>query len=366
MPWTRRDLLAAGLSLPFWPTLARARQTASGYLSGARAADGGYQLVLLGENGDILARHGLPDRAHACVAHPFRNEYLAVARRPGRFLLCARDGREPQVVNSAEDRHFYGHAVYSPDGRWLYTTENDYANARGVIGIRDSDDHYRQVGEWQSGGVGPHELHLMPNGRQLLIAHGGIETHPDTGRAKRNPAAMQPSLTLLNLETGRVDGEWRFSESLNQLSIRHLDVNAAGTAVIAMQYKGPKTDNVPLIATWRPDAGMAVVEMPQPVLHGMRHYCGSAAFDTSGRLAAISTPRGGYVVVVDVQQGRFLGKADLADVCGIAACKTPGAWMLTSGRGDVRRLDVGPSSVRLTPLAHHAAVALDNHLAGLA
>ena len=41
------------------------------------------------------------------------------------------------TIPSIEGRHFFGHGVFSPDGKLLYATENDFEAARGVIGVYD-------------------------------------------------------------------------------------------------------------------------------------------------------------------------------------------------------------------------------------
>ena len=48
-------------------------------------------------------------------------------------------------------RHFFGHGVFSADGKLLYTTENDYQNARGMIGVRDATDGYKQIVDLATG-----------------------------------------------------------------------------------------------------------------------------------------------------------------------------------------------------------------------
>ena len=101
-------------------------------------------------------------------------------------------------------RHFYGHGAFSPDGRYLFTSENDFEAGRGMIGIRDAEDGYRQIGEFASQGIGPHELVLMPDGATLAVANGGIRTHPDNDRAILNLDTMQPSLAYLDLASGRL------------------------------------------------------------------------------------------------------------------------------------------------------------------
>ena len=90
--------------------------------------------------------------------------------------------RPPVWFATKPDRHFFGHGVFSADGKLLYTTENDYDGARGVIGVRDATDGYQQIGEFPAHGMEPHDIQLLADGRTMVIANGGIRTHPDSAR----------------------------------------------------------------------------------------------------------------------------------------------------------------------------------------
>ncbi|MGI8724305.1 MAG: DUF1513 domain-containing protein, partial [Methyloceanibacter sp.] len=45
-----------------------------------------------------------------------------------------------------------------------------FANARGIIGVRDATDGYKQIGEFPSYGLEPHDVALLGDGRTLVIA----------------------------------------------------------------------------------------------------------------------------------------------------------------------------------------------------
>jgi uncharacterized protein len=85
------------------------------------------------DGGDVQAVE-LPERGHDIALRPGACEWVAFARRPGRFgVAIPTDKRAPIWFAAKPDRHFFGHGVFSADGRMLYTTENDYANAQGMI-----------------------------------------------------------------------------------------------------------------------------------------------------------------------------------------------------------------------------------------
>ena len=233
---SRRALLraAAGLgAASLMPPLGWAAAGSPAFLAAAGLPDGSFWLLGLTARGEEIFRLPLPDRGHAAAAHPERPEAVAFARRPGTFALvvdCA-EGRVAARLDAPEGRHFYGHGAFSADGRTLFTTENAIAEEAGRVGLWDASDGYRRLGEVDSGGVGPHEILLMPGGARLAVANGGILTDPSSGRAMLNLATMAPNLSYLDAATGAVVETLELPEALARNSIRH--IAAAGRSAAA-------------------------------------------------------------------------------------------------------------------------------------
>lgn len=307
----------------------------------------------------------LPARAHAIAVHPSGEVAMVIARRPDTFLqpVDLRQGRLLPRLDCNPERHLYGHAVYSPDGRFLYTTENAFEAGRGVIGVREVASDYRQVDEFDSGGIGPHELCLLSDGHTLAVANGGMRTHPDFDRTVLNLGTMQPSLCYIDRQDGRLLESCRLSDALHQNSIRHLAVAGGDKICLAMQYQGRRNKRPPLIALHRRGDDLQLLAPPEDVLARMQNYCGSVTVDRSGSCFAVSSPRGDLVTFWSTKDGRFLSHASVADGCGIAATNSPGEFLLSSGEGGLYRYHI--SNSRLTPLADKGDRLWDNHIAGV-
>ena len=295
------------------------------------------------------------------------SECVVFARRPGRFAVAVRpDGsRGPVWFRSRDDRHFYGHGVFSSDGRLLLSTENDYEGERGVIGVRDAGDGYRQIGEFPSHGIGPHDMAFLSDRRTLVIANGAMQTHPSSGRAILNRATMRPSLVYVDSATGDLLEEHVLSHDLHQLSIRHLGVAADDTIVFGCQHQGPLSARPPLIGFHRRGRKVDLVRAPDRTQHAMENYVGSVAMDRSGQVAALSSPRGSIVTYWDVGSKRYLGETQVADVCGLAPGQEARMFLLTSGTGRVETLQAADAAsvIRANPAL--AAYQWDNHAAAL-
>ncbi len=360
---TRRMFLrgAAGLGgAGLLPKFGWAAAGAPDYLAAAAVPDDGYWLLGLTAGGNEVFRLPLPDRGHAAAAHPERPEAVAFARRPGTFALvidCA-EGREVARLHSPEGRHFYGHGAFSSDGALLFTTENAIEEGTGRLGVWDARDSYRRIGEVATGGTGPHEVRLMPDGVRLAVANGGIETDPVSGRAELNVATMRSSLAYVDVATGALIDVLELQPDLRLNSIRHIAVGRDGTLAAAMQWHGSALETPPLLTVHRPGApSLGTLAAELKVQRRTRNYAGSVAVSDDGRLAAITAPRGGLMLVFDLATGETVEVVEAADICGVAAggtgftCSTGEGVILTRGEPAA-----SGDAVRLSNLA------FDNHL----
>lgn len=331
------------------------------WLSPYRDDEGRYGLATLDGQGSGLSRVLLPDRAHGVVIAPDRHRAIVVARRPGTFaaVIDLATGRVRDVFRATPDRHFYGHGVFSRNGELLFTTENDYNGERGVIGMRSVRNEYRPIGEWSSYGIGPHELVLSADGDTLIIANGGILTHPDSGRSKLNLPTMSPSLARLDACTGKLLMELRLPPRLHQLSIRHLAATPAGDVVFGMQNQGPLDSGLPLVGVWRADGSYGLWQQDRVALP--QGYIGSVAVDASGKVAATTAPRDGQILFWSVETGRCLGHLTATDAGGVAAVGKPGCFLITTGEGQL--LTVVVSNDEMAMLSRkRVGMQWDNHV----
>tara|TARA_R110002096_G_scaffold3285_14_gene16371 strand:+ start:372 stop:1460 length:1089 start_codon:yes stop_codon:yes gene_type:complete len=305
--------------------------TATARWMGCRQVGEAYLATLFDSTGYVHLDVQLPGRGHDIVPSPDGQRVVIMARRPDRFALIVdlRSGDVRHHLTASDGHHFYGHGCFSSDGALFYTSENHYETGDGVIGVRDTNKGFELLGHFASGGIGPHEILLTPDGKSLAIANGGIRTHPDTGRSKLNIDTMAPSLTLVDHTTGNLISRHTLDAEQRQLSIRHLAAGPNGLAA-ALQYEGPKRNRVPLLALFD-GIYLTLAETPSAVAKAMRNYAGSVAYDASGEVIALTCPRGNLVSFWSSDDGTYLGSHTARDVCGIAPLKNPGHFALTAG-----------------------------------
>ncbi|WP_300298027.1 DUF1513 domain-containing protein [Ferrovibrio sp.] len=355
---TAIGLLATSALLP--AGIARAA-TGRLYLN-AYGSRGGFGVAGFDAAGQIRYSLTLPGRGHGFARS--RDVAVAFSRRPGDYavVFAVRDGIELHRIAATGDRSFCGHGAFTPDGRLLFATEAVGSTGEGVLGIYDAAQAYRRIGEYPTHGLDPHEIRLMPDGRTLVVANGGILMLAGMPRLKLNIPDMNPSLVYLDSATGRLIRQVRPDHELRQLSIRHIAIDRHGRVAIAMQYEGPETDQVPLVA-WHggPEerTGLRFLPIPPEQRAGLRQYCGSAAMDDGGRLLAVTSPRGNRMVLWDMDQQHYLAAAGMSDVCGVAAQADSAGFLVSNGLGRIASWQHG---LKVAALQSSTGWKWDNHM----
>ena len=350
----RAVLLGLGASgvLPLAAFADRKREPA--FVTCCRRADGRFAAAVLDEDAQLLFTETLDGRGHDAAIAPDGRLAVVFARRPGRFALVLdlSSHRRLSAFAPPDDRHFYGHGFFSPDGHLLYATENDFETERGVLGVYDVALGFRRIAEIDTHGIGPHEALFMRNGRTIAVANGGIATHPDYPRQKLNLAEMEPSLVYLDCETGDLIDRVTLTRAFHQLSIRHMTEAGDGTIWFGGQYEGAQTDPVDLVGTHETGKDIALIPAPRALYAAMNQYIGSVAVSADGARVATTSPRGGRLVIWDTKTKNPVEMRAIDDVCGAAAYRA--GFLLSDGAGGLWHPDNG--------LAVQDGWSWDNHI----
>jgi hypothetical protein len=347
--WQRRAFLkaaGAGFAASLLPESAEAlARTDLVFATATQEAPGRYGARVLTETGKLIANIDLPVRGHDVTYSAQAERAVVFARRPGTFAVVFDPSGQaaPQTIASIEGRHFFGHGVFSADGKLLYATENDFEAGRGVLGIYDVAGGYKRIGEHQTYGVGPHEVILLPDGVTFAIANGGIETHPDYGRAELNLDSMDPSLSFVDARNGRLVGQLRLSTDMHQLSIRHMVVDAQQRIWFGCQFRG--RDGMPQLVGYATlDGDIRLIELPPDALSGLGNYVGGLAVSGDLATVAVSSPVGGTILCIDTRSATPISQIMLQSTCGVAT-DAPG-FIATNGLGQWTGLDGSTVALR--------------------
>ena len=300
---------------------------------------------MLTETGKLIAKVDLPVRGHDVTYSPQAGRAVVFARRPGTFAVVF----DPAGHGGAgDDRQRRGPAllrarrVLARRQAALRDRERLRATARGVIGIYDVAGGYARIGEFPTYGVGPHEMILLPDGKTFAIANGGIETHPDYGRARAQSRRRWIRRWASSMRaTGIWSGSCGSPRDLHQLSIRHMVVDAQNRVWFGCQFRGDEPSAPQLVGYATLDGDIRLIELPPDALGGLRNYVGGLAISSDLETIAVSSPVGGTILCIDATSAQPVSTTLLQSTCGVA---TDGAGFLaTNGLGEM--LGLGGSAV---------------------
>lgn len=330
------------------------------FVSAARQANGSFSVLLISADGAVIREVPLSARGHDVALHAASGRAVVFARRPGTFAVAFETAStvEPQIFAADEGRHFFGHGVFSHDGRLLYVTENDIAAGRGVIGIYDVARGYRKIGEHQCYGLGSHEIILLADGKTLAVANGGLDTVPEAGRENLNVSEMKPSLTFVDAKSGELLAKHELADDLAYLSIRHIAADRDGLVWFGGQWEGEPFAIPELIGSAGRDRSLRLIEPPSDRTLDLKGYIGSVAASADGQVIAASAPKAGRVVYIEAASGKLISESVLKDVCGIAP-DGPQNFATSSGFGVLRHETARAEVLSQSQLSE---IAFDNHL----
>ena len=161
------------------------------------------------------------------------------------------------------------------------------------------------MSEIDTHGIDPHEVTWSSDGRTLLVANGGIMTHPRTFRRKLNIPTMDPSLCAIDAGTGECLDQWRLPDHL--LSIRHLASTPDGTTIAGLQYEGDVANTPGIVALHRPKSELHLLQAPATEMRRFKGYVASVAVSAAHDLIAAACPYGAGIACWSLSDERYLG-----------------------------------------------------------
>ena len=323
---------------------------------------GEYFITTINHKNHILHQHKLPSRGHAtAVSHRYQRIFC-ISRRPENTISVFNfKGSLLQRIEIPAERHLYGHAVCDNDGKVLYTTENNINDGSGKISAWDVNNKTTLAGTFSSYGIGPHDITLSFDQQYLIVANGGIHTHPQSGRKKLNIDTMSPSLVFIDRISGKLHKRLQLPSIYQHNSIRHLAKDKQGNIFIALQNQLKNNPYEVLLARY--DKGhdrLIPFEIPTNIASRLQGYIGSITLDSSQTIVAATSPRGNCALFYTCD-GRFLYHLENDDVCGIRAGKNSGEFILSNGKGELTHCLAG-KKLSILSTQHYENTHWDNHL----
>lgn len=323
--FNRRRFLTGAAAFPFLPSLAKAHSNLdrqaryqATYINGHHDQAGHFFISRFDAEGKELQRMALPEMPHGFAVDPKRASRLVTfPGLTGQFSVVydVNQGKKLGTLTTRTNRHFNGHGTYSPDGRFIFATENNIETSEGIIGVYDAE-RFEFIREIPGHGLGPHGMRISADGKMLIVASGGLRTHPSSGKFYFDMNKMRSAVLFIEVATGKLIA--RREIPIHRLSIRNIYFVDDNRLLVTSQYYGkremPKI--VGLIEFDQNHIGdIEMLDIDEDNLWLMNNYTGGTVID--GDIAAVSCPRGNHLTFWDLKQKRFISSVKITDVSGV-------------------------------------------------
>lgn len=275
---------------------------------------------------------------HAIAVDPLDPNRVVAFEKigPGCSELDLASGRVTRGIAPAEDRWFYGHGAFSPDGRLLYSTETVNSRETGMIGVRDGRT-LAYLGEFPTFGENPHDCHLIDGGRTLVVTNGG----------GRRETTMRPCVTYVDVEKRRLVEKVELSE--DRINTGHLALSADGTlVVVSAPRKGMSDMDLGGVSLRRGTGVLRVADEPAEVVRRMFGEALSVDIHEPGRIAAVTHPFGDMVTFWSLADFRLVKRLELPRARGLALTRDGRHFILSYGQGAELAL-IDPATLERMP-----------------
>lgn len=224
-----------------------------------------------------------------------------------------------RTIATTEERHFYGHGVFSADGKHLFCTEAVVGDGsyRGVIAVRRAHN-YKLIGVLDSGGHAPHDLHLGDSGKVLVVTNGGGTL--DSGHT--------PNLAFINLESRRV--RERLPLDTPMVNAGHVAIGANGAlTVVSAPRTGMTKTGAGFVGGVSFRAKDRLHTSSHDITKALRGEVLSVAIHRPTGIAATTCPDGGRLLFWDAGSGALLAEKAVEHVRGVSL-SLDGQWFVVT------------------------------------
>lgn len=332
------------------------------WVSGVELGDGAFGIGVLTSPESTPRSIPTTFRGHGLAVHPISpSTVVFFARRPGELgvVVDVERGVVLGTFRVAPGRQMQGHGCFSGDGALLFASEADSTSGAGKIVVRETST-YAIVDELDTGGIGPHQIDLMPDQQTIVVANGGIL---ELGGVKQNLDTMVSSLAYVDVLSRTIREKHSVPEP--KASIRHMAITPDGVVALGIQVERAAAGHqniVPLGATHRAGEDIRLLEEGLDFVQRLNDYVGAVAVCSAERVAGFTSPQGDVAAFWNVDSGAWIGQHAFADVCGIAPSNDGRHFLLSSSIGEVRTLRASDLMEVRTERRRSDTMHFDNHL----
>lgn len=240
---------------------------------------------------------------HGFAPNPARPHLAVISEKHGRGCVewDIRQRKVTRELKTSDDREFYGHGAFTPDGKTLFLAESVVRDGSyaGVITIRDGDS-YEIKGEFPSHGTAPHDTVLVDDGRTLVITNGGGPLGTDD----------LPCITWVDISSRELKRKLQVPSP--RLNAGHIAITAKGELALVSAPREGMDKNAPdfcgNISFYAPGGELRTAS--DPINARMKSETLSVAIHEPTMVVGATNPAGDLVTFWDFKTGKLVKSFD--------------------------------------------------------
>ncbi len=151
-------------------------------------------------------------------------------------ILDIKEKKPPRLIKEEAGHRFFGHGVFSKDGKRLFTTGQNDTTGIGEVSLWDVTSQ-KLVSRFSVFGFYPYDIKLSNSGNELIVAVAGRSKDSASTKPKLTlHMSEESSLTYLSYPNGEFIKRIEFTE--HDKSILHFEISSDSWIVGAGQSKG--------------------------------------------------------------------------------------------------------------------------------
>lgn len=154
------------------------------------------KLILSGSDGNFKTIQA-PCKAHEVCVNPVNRSQVFGPSKWGKsaYLADIKKLSLIKTVEAAEGESFYGHSLYSQDGKNIFCSMMDEKKNEGFISVRDSQT-LAELGRFPSNGIAPHQMRWVEQDKTIAVINSvPLITDPDQNHS---------NLSVVNAASGEL------------------------------------------------------------------------------------------------------------------------------------------------------------------
>lgn len=258
---------------------------------------------------------------HGVAQDPWNLNIISVFEKkgPGACEINLNTGTKTRDISTLEGRHFYGHGVYSVDGKKLYCTETVLATQEGLIAVRDAKT-LKLEGEFPSYGANPHECHLVDDGKIIAITNGG----------GTKSSGLTPCVSYVDVASQKLIDKYEMQDE--RFNTGHLQISKnRDLVVISAPRDGLADTELGAISVLGKNGKLETFSTPSEIVKQLKGETLSVCIDESRGVFAATSPKGNFVSFWNLKNNKFISQIPLTSPRGIIMSVNNHFFIVSSG-----------------------------------